>query len=274
VSSADRSKPDTRELAAYLQGEVTASEARAIDAALSADAGSRKRLDELKQVCDALSAPIPELERLDLAANVQAALAKPEPSSRKRGRLWVWTLSAAAALASVGALFLGVLPRAPADSEFRAKSGGIAADGSRRWAGIQIHRVSDTGKPERVSDRLTPRDGLVFSYTNLGPTPFDYLMIFAVDAHGKVYWFYPAYERHGTDPSAVTIEKSTSETRLPDVVNHDFARGPLSIYGLFARRPLRVSDVEAWLGEHGARIASAPPLAETSLHTVQVRVEP
>ena len=134
--------------------------------------------------------------------------------------------------------------------------------------------MSDTGEAERVSDRLTVRDGLVFSYTNLGPAPFDYLMIFAVDALGKVSWYYPAYEQHGTDPSAVAIENGTSERGLPDRVHHDFAPGPLTIYGLFARHPLRVSQVEAWLGQHGARLDSVPPLAETSLHAVEVRVEP
>jgi hypothetical protein len=270
VSSGDRSNLDTQKLAAYLQGEVTASEERAIDGALRGDASARKRLEELRQVCDGLTAPIPELERLDLAKRVRARLAEPEPSSSKRGRPWMWTLSAAAALA--GALFVGLAPQ-PADSEFRAKSGGVATDGSR-WAGVQIHRVSDTGKSERLKDRLTARDGLVFSYSNLGPAPFDYLMIFAVDARGKVSWYYPAYERHGTDPSAVPIGKSASESRLPDLVRHDHAPGPLAIYGLFAKHPVRVSEVEAWLDAHGARIASAPPLAETSLHVVEVRVEP
>lgn len=271
MSSGDRSRRGTRELAAYLEGEVTASERRAIDASLRDDAGSRKRLDELRRIGDVLSAPIPELERLDLTAGVRAALAEPE---RKRGRTWFWTLSAAAALVSVGGLFLRSVPEAPGSAEFRAKSASVANDESRRWAGLQVHRVSDTGGPERVSDRLNVRDGLVFSYSNLGPAPFDYLMIFAVDASGDVFWFYPAYERLGTDPSAVRIEKGASETRLPDLVHHDFAPGPLEIHGLFARRPVRVSEVEASLEQHGTRFTWAPPWAETSLHSVEVRVEP
>jgi hypothetical protein len=227
---------------------------------------------DTRELAACMSAPIPELERLDLTARVRAALAKPEP--RRRGRPWTFGLSAAAALACLGALVLVAMPEGSEDAEFRAKSANGATDGARRWAGIQIHRVSETGEAERVSERLTVRDGLVFSYTNVGPAPFDYLLIFAVDALGKVSWFYPAYERPGTDPSAVAIAKNASETRLPDLVRHDFGRGPLTIYGLFARRPLRVSEVEAWLDQHRARIASAPPLAETTLYSVSVRVEP
>lgn len=271
MSAGDRSRFDTRELAAYLQGEVTASERRAIDAALRDDAGSRKRLDELRHLCDRLSAPVPELERLDLTAGVRAALAEPE---QKRARSWLWTLGSAAALASAAGLFLRFAPQVPAISEFRAKSASVASSESERWAGIQVHRVSDTSVAERVSDRLAARDGLVFAYSNLGPSPFDYLMIFAVDARGEVFWFYPAYERPGTDPPALPIEKGASETRLPELVRHDFARGPLAIYGLFARRPLRVSEVEASLERHGSPMTWAPPWSETSLHALRVRVEP
>jgi len=271
VSAGDRSRLDTRELAAYLEGEVTRSERRAIDAALRVDAASRKRLDELRHVRDRLSAPVPELERLDLTAGVRAALARPE---RKRDRSWLWTLGSAAALASAAGLFLRFAPPAPASSEFRAKSASFANSESERWAGVQIHRVSGTAGSERVRDRLAVGDGLVFAYSNLGPAPFDYLMIFAVDARGEVFWFHPAYERPGTDPSALPIEKGASETRLPELVHHDFARGPLAIYGLFARRPLRVSEVEASLERHGSPMTWAPPWPETRLQRLRVRVDP
>jgi len=267
------SKLDTRELAAYLEDEVTASEARAIEAALAGDAEARKRLGELRALGDALSAPLPELERVELTSRVRKALAEPAPSPSGRRRPRTWMLGAAAALAAAFALVVGARPERSQDAEFRAKSAAIAPNGAR-WAGIEVHRVDATGASERVRERLSPRDGLVFSYTNLGPAPFEYLMIFAVDAQGRVYWFYPAYEQAGTDPAAVAIQKRTSETRLPDVVHHDFAPGTLSIHGLFARRALRVSRVEAWIGEHGARLESAPPLPETSLHGVEVRVEP
>jgi beta-glucosidase len=35
---------------------------------------------------------------------------------------------------------------------------------------------------------------LLFSYTNVGPAPFEYLMIFGIDARDDVHWFFPARE--------------------------------------------------------------------------------
>lgn len=274
MSSEDGTRLGTRHLAAYLQGEVTASEAESIEAELRANSGARKRLAQLQHIRDALSAPVPELAELDLVARVQTALVQPSPASSTRARTLMWSLGAAAALAAVAVMLLGISPHEPLASEFRAKSSGSALAASQRWAGIQVHRVDASGKSERAHEQLRVQDGLVFSYSNLGAAPFDYLMIFAVDALGKVYWFYPAYERRGTDPPALAIEKSTSEAPLPDLIHHDFAHGPLAIYGLFARHPLRVSQVEAWLGEHGGRITSVAPLPETSLHSVTLRVEP
>jgi hypothetical protein len=274
MSSEEGTRLSTRHLAAYLQGEVTASEAGSIETELRDNAGTRKRLAELQHIRDVLSAPVPELAQLDLVARVQTALAQPSRASSTRGRVLMRSLAAAAALVAVAVMLRDVSQHGSSASEFRAKSSGSAVAASRRWAGIQVHRIDAAGKSERADEQLTAQDDLVFSYANLGPAPFDYLMIFAVDASGKVYWFYPAYERQDTDPPAVAIQKSASEAPLPDLIHHDFAYGPLSIYGLFARHPLRVSQVEAWLGEHGGRITSVTPLPETSLHSVTLRVEP
>jgi hypothetical protein len=71
----------------------------------------------------------------------------------------------------------------------------------KRWAGIQIYRVSEQSGPEPLGARMAPSDGLLVSYTNLGATPFDYLMVFAVDAEHEVRWLYPAYEMPGDNPS-------------------------------------------------------------------------
>jgi hypothetical protein len=37
------------------------------------------------------------------------------------------------------------------------------------------------------------------------------------------------------------------QTRLPDVIRHELATGPLMLYALFTNHAVRVSRVEAWL---------------------------
>src|SRR5262245_54158409 len=226
-------------LAAYLEGEVTASESAALEAQLAEMPAARRRLAQLRDTRDALGAPIPELEGIDLAPAVGRALRAPAAAPRQRGRFWAGFLTAGALAAAMGAVALW--PRS--SDEFRPKS--ASADGDRagegdRWAGVQVYRVDGSGEPQRLGDRVSAREGLLFSYTNLGPQPFEWLMIFAVDGRGEVRWFYPAYESPGTNPASIGIKPGEAEVALSDAVYHDLAAGPLVLYGVFSHRPLRV----------------------------------
>src|SRR5690606_27654335 len=107
-----------------------------------------------------------------------------------------------------------------------------------------------SGQPARVAGHMRKGDGLLFSFDNLGPAPFAYLMIFAVDGAGEVYWFHPAYEDAGTDPRSIAVSgQGGSAVELPDLVHHDVPAGRLAIYGLFTRAPVRVSTVERTVAE-------------------------
>src|SRR5690606_22655669 len=112
-------------------------------------------------------------------------------------------------------------------AEFRAKSLS-AADSPERWAGIQIYRLRGSGTPEPLGAQLSTADGLLFAYTNLGPTPFEYLMLFARGAAGRVYWFYPAYEREGSDPASTPLQAGQAHRLLAEVIRHGYEPGPLS----------------------------------------------
>lgn len=255
-------------LAAYLEGEVTRSDSSAIEAALEGSAEARRHLQDLEGIRKALSGPIPELEDLDLAASVRRAIdAPPPPRSLGRWRLG-WGVAAAIA-ACFGLVVLLGLRQEPA-AEFRAKSAGGPEARPERWEGVQIYRVGETGRPERLGERLTSGDGLLFSYTNLGRQGFDYLMIFSVDSRGEVRWFYPAYDRDGTDPASIPIRKHDAEVPLAERIQQDFAPGPLIIRAVFTRHPLHVLEVEALLRER----AEAPslPLLDAVEQRVSVRV--
>jgi hypothetical protein len=163
-------------------------------------------------------------------------------------------------------------PSGPSVDEFRAKS---AAPGNNRerWSGIRVYRVDAAGEARRLGDRLHATDGLLFSYTNLGPAPLEHLMVFGIDAQGGIRWFYPAYDREGTNPESVAIKRGDADVPLPDVIRHDLAPGPLAIHAVFSDRALRVLDVEALLRDHRDPMA---PLALTDAveHIVAAVVDP
>lgn len=60
---------------------------------------------------------------------------------------------------------------------------------------------------------------------------------------------------------------------LPEIIEHDFALGSLSLNALFTTAPLRVSEVESWLkGEHAS--LKALPWKNATLQTWTVEVVP
>jgi hypothetical protein len=263
-----RHDPPLESLAAYLEGEVTGSESAALEAQLAEMPAARRSLARLRDTRDALGAPIPELEGIDLAPRVARALRAPAPPERRRVPLWAGLLTAGALAAVVLALSLR-----PSD-EFRVKSASGGDDrATDRWAGVQVYHVEGSGKPRRLGDRVSAREGLLFSYTNLGPRPFESLMLFAVDARGEVRWFYPAYESPGTNPTSVPIKPGEAEVALADAVYHDFPAGPLVLYGVFSHRPLRVLEVESVVGgTHGA--PARLPFPDVAVRRLTTRIDP
>ena len=160
-----------------------------------------------------------------------------------------------------------VLPAAASgsDHEFRAKSAAPTRTSPGRWAGIQAYYVAAGSAPQRLASQHLPADaGLLFSYTNIGPRPFEFLMIFVTDARGETRWCYPAYEHAGTNPGAIRIRAGAADVPLDALSHLDVAPGPATLHALFMRRSLRVLDVEAWLDE--ARDRGAPPPWPDVLH--------
>jgi hypothetical protein len=268
-------------LAAYLEGEVTPSEASAIEAELAESPGTRRRLARLREIGEALATPIAEIEQVDLVVPWRRVAADPSRLPRSPWARWrrlPGMLAVAAAIAAVAVVALRPPsaterpPTGPSVDEFRAKS---AAPGNNRerWSGIRVYRVDATGEARRLGDRLRATDGLLFSYTNLGPAPLEHLMVFGVDAEGAVRWFYPAYDREGENPESISIKRGEADVPLPDVIRHDLAPGPLAIHAVFSDRALRVLEIEALLRDH--RDPMAPlPLGDAVEHVVAAVVDP
>ncbi len=254
-------------LAAYLENEVTASEAAAIEAELAVNPEARRRLEQLRRIRDAMTAPVPELDDVDLVAGIRAKAQLPVPRHSRLGR-WF----AGAAIAAVfGVAIVVASTKGERVAEFRAKSAGGPHDPAR-WSGIQVYRIASSGAPELVARQLHRNDGLLFSYSNLGPQPFAHLMIVAVAADGRIFWFHPAYQHAGTNPISIDIAAGEAAALLGEVIHHDFAPGHLGIYGIFTQEPLRVLQVERWLRQ--AKDGSTLPSPGARVHRIELEVVP
>jgi len=264
-----RSRIQTAMLAAHLEGEVTLSERAAIEAELRDSAKARRTLEQLRNLSELLAAPASELENIDLASRVRAKTRQVAREQPRRSRRVV-ALFLGGLAACIGSAFFFV-HRPPELSEFREKGSDAPAVPGRRWAGIQVQRVAPRGTPVPLEATITRDDGLLFSYTNLGPHPFAYLMIFATDASAEVRWFYPAYESAADNPQSIAITRGGANVPLGELVQQEAADGPLSLYALFTARPLSVKEVEAWLKQHGPSVAQAP-VADGMLQRIETRV--
>jgi hypothetical protein len=118
------------------------------------------------------------------------------------------------------------------------------------------------------------------SYTNLGENPYEYLMVFAVDSKGEVYWLFPAYLEEGSDPRSIEIFQGRPQVELGEKIRHDFTPGPLVFYGVFTHQPLHVSTIESLVGEmirSNQWIIEAParlPVENAAQQLITTRVEP
>jgi Putative zinc-finger len=148
---------------------------------------------------------------------------------------------AAAFIAAAAAVALYVHER---PSGFEARGNLLHQEASR----VFVYDVPPDATPALAVDSIGARDELAFAYENGGGK--SRLMVFGVDEHNHVYWFYPAYENPAEDPVAIPIEKDSRRHELPDAVRHHFDGTQLSVRALFLDTPVPVHQVEALLGSH------------------------
>jgi hypothetical protein len=285
----------------YLQGELSRSESEEVERLIADSRRAQERVTELRAMMDELRRPPEWVDEVDLVAAVNERLAgeggTPHGGARsKPGRMRAarWLGGGGAALAAAAAIvFVARAADRDAETTAEATSGqeragpatrsgppigirrkGVVQPGDPdRWVGIELARAGTGTAPEVVvaGARLAPGE-LSVTYTNLGPAPFSHLMVFAVDAAGEVRWLYPAYERAGTDPTAIAIAGGAAQVPLPDLIEHDFRAGRLLVCGLFLRAPLAVSQVEAALGGRQPAPGVRLPFPHAGQHCFEVEV--
>jgi anti-sigma factor RsiW len=302
-----RSELSTRTLVRYLQGELTRSESEEVERQVADSRRAQERVAELRAIMDELRRPPEWVDAVDLVPALNEHLARegtpgaeragPRPgAARRRAARWLGGGAGAALMAAAAIVLVARAVEREPETEQPTKEASRAPDragraagsdlpiGIRRkgvvrpgdpdrWVGIELALARAGATPEVVAAnaRLAPGE-LSVTYTNLGPEPFSYLMVFAVDAAGEVRWLYPAYEREGTDPAAVAIASGVAHAPLPDLIEHDFPAGRLLVCGLFLRAPLAVSRVEAALGRRQPAAGERLPFPDAGQHCFDVEV--
>jgi hypothetical protein len=172
-----------------------------------------------------------------------AQAARPAPDARRRA-FWPSMLVGAGALA--GALLL-VVSGTRMNTVTEPVARGVSAE---ETSAPSVHFFRSVGEhqTEPVAQTIHADDGILIAYSNPG-AELSYLMVFAVDVHGSVHWYYPAYEERGQNPAAPAIRTRALGVELGEEIRHALPVGPLRIFALFLRRPLRVEEVELKVSE-------------------------
>ena len=267
-------RPSDELLAAYLEKEVTPSDRQSIELFLQESSEARRRLTRIGQLTTFLREPVGE-DTINLLPSIRKQLSQ-KPT--RRPSRWIAPVGAFAAAAMLLLVIVGERRSNAPSEQFRAKSA-AGSHTQNEWSGIQAYAVENQ-IPTRMTATLRKNAGLLFSYTNLQKSPFSYLMVFAVNDKGNIYWFYPAYQNSQTNPQSIPIEHASTPVELNDVVQHDYTIGPLTIYGLFSVNPLTVSRVEQQISQlvaQGKWSADTPiqlVLPQVGHHILQTRIVP
>jgi hypothetical protein len=154
----------------------------------------------------------------------------------------------------------------------KSRSGGIESRGNLLpvpESRVFVYDVPPDATPSLAVDSVGARDELAFAYENgAGKSR---LLVFGVDEHRHVYWFYPAYESPAQDPVAIPIETDPRRHELPFAVRHSFDGARLSVRALFLDAPVPVRQIEALLESHPTGPLPLPGVIESSTSFTIVR---
>jgi len=177
---------------------------------------------------------------------------------------------------AVCAVVLALLVLRP-DKPFRVKAAG--EDDYSRHVSIAVYQRTAGGELTPVERTISGRAALAFAYTNTSHFRPDHLLLFGVDEHFNVYWYYPAWTDPGKNPTAHPILRGTG-IELDEQVRHRYQGRWLRVFALFTRRgDLTVKEIERVteaMSRSGQRVQDLTrfPMAQTGQHTLLLRVRP
>lgn len=168
-------------------------------------------------------------------------------SASRRG----WIAAAATATVAAACLVLAVQMSGPGEEDRFQPRGE-----DRAKAELLAYRLKPGQKPAPVKDAISRKDELAFAYRNSSGKK--YLMVFAVDEGGAVYWFHPAWTNPKENPTALPISSDGQLHELKEAVGHEYKGNTLKLYGLFLDSSMRIRQVEAALQRKGNDALNIP----------------
>lgn len=168
-----------------------------------------------------------------------------------RAQVVRWAAPAVAALAMAAALLLVLGLRDPSHG-FTARGGEATAA-----ADLFVYRAVDHGEPVRAGATIGPRDELAFAYENPSAKPF--VMIFGVDEHRRLVWYYPAWSSEHEEPVSIRADRSAGRHRLAEAIAHDLEGRSLEVHVLFSDEAISVRTIERLVASAPSKLAAVLP---------------
>lgn len=261
--------PEQHKVDSHFARSISVADERSMREHLPGCASCRKRYERqllLEQLDPAAAGPGP---RLAHGLGLELAGSSPPANVRLLSRPQIGAIAGALALAACIAL-LYRSPKTDVDTSGFAARGGATQDATE----VTVYRGASTANAiaVRAGASIQKGDELAFAYANPGGKR--YLMIFGVDEHRHVYWYYPAWNDPAATPSSVPIEPTAVARPLPDAVRHGLDGTSLVVHAVFTDKPLDVHTVERLVGEaRDERVVEGrePGAVERS---IRFRVEP
>ncbi len=250
--------PGEDELLSFADADLPPERLEWIERHLQRCGACTKAVAELRELMADVAAPLAPDSRFDVSEHVDSVMERLDtPQKATPSVAWVaagGVLAAAAAIALSVTLRgggAGVLPETRgAEGHAEAPPGELVARGGpgpaslSRDIGVQLYGLSNAPHALASGSRIRPGVGLTAGLRNLGQER-TYLLLFAVDAKQVVHWIAPEYTHPDTDPVAVTVAPSRTESLLPTTaVFDDLAPGKLRVIAVITREPTQVSQVE------------------------------
>lgn len=269
------------DLVRLVAGQLPPDEAAFLERHLSDCRSCSKRRDNLVSTTRRLAPDPGEFDQPALVENVMTLLRLGQPTPRgvtgRKILWWNWVLlPAAAGLAVLVVILVWPFGSQLDVSGFRARGGFV--EKWDRWVSLRVFKATEAGY-QPVGETISRDEALAFGYDNRSSGNYRFLMVFAVDEKGSVYWYYPGFRREGENPRSVAIRNTAGPTDLPDEIRHSLSPGKLRIVALFSAQPLEVSSVEAKIAEDLARVGSVELLErlsfeETGQQSFLIQVRP
>jgi hypothetical protein len=233
--------PRAGEIDAYFGGRSSPAAQRDLRPHLDACPDCRVRFQRHLQLSALDPRVLPLEERLGRALGVRRRRLLPTVGVRG------WTAMAGAVAAAAVALLLG--PGTNPGDDFRARGGGepaalvlsLGASGTD----VLAFRTDLSEGISLSTGQLPATAELAFAYRN--PGGWQWLMVFARDELGNVYWYQPPWTDGRDDPPAVALSGAAGLHELPKAVAHTFRGQRLRLCALASNQPLSVRQVEQQL---------------------------